>query len=281
MTFPVEYYRQIKDAIVFTARKQAVARKIINTRNISGGIGVQQWTYDTANEVSDALLTYQFTDTAEDWIELARTDVPIPLLHKEFRISRRDLAAAARGGFGISTATVSSAAYKVMNLENQLILNGFAADGTNYDIKGLYQSAGNSTAGSDFGTAGNPLASVAAAIDKMQADNITGPYNLVLNPTQYMELATSVLGSGAGEREMAMVKEILEGGNIYSTSFQAAGTGMLLADASAGFFEMIVAQDMTTETEVLQKSKDLWGRVYECVIPVVYDANAICKLTAI
>jgi hypothetical protein len=78
-----------------------------------------------------------------------------------------------------------------------------------------------------------------------------------------------------------MVKEILEGGNIYSTSFQAAGTGMLLADASAGFFEMIVAQDMTTETEVLQKSKDLWGRVYECVIPVVYDANAICKLTAI
>ena len=281
MTFPVEYYRQIKDAIVFTARKQAVARKIINTRNISGGIGVQQWTYDTANEVSDALLTYQFTDTAEDWIELARTDVPIPLLHKEFRISRRDLAAAARGGFGISTATVQSAAYKVMNLENQLILNGFAADGTNYDIKGLYQSAGNSTAGSDFGTAGNPLKSVAAAIDLMQADNITGPYNLVLNPTQYMELATSVLGGGSGEREIAMVKEILEGGNIYSTSFQPAGTGMLLADASAGFFEMIVAQDMTTETEVLQKSKDLWGRVYECVIPVVYDANAICKLTTI
>ena len=282
MTFPVEYYRQIKDAIVFTARKQAVARKIINTRNISGGIGVQQWTYDTANEVSDALLTYQFTDTAEDWIELARMDVPIPLLHKEYSISRRDLAAAARGGFGISTATVSSAAYKVMNLENQLILNGFAADGTNYDIKGLYQSAGNSyITQKDFGTSGNPLAAVAGAIDLMQADNITGPYNLVLNPTQYMELATSVLGSGAGEREMAMVKEILEGGSIYSTSFQAAETGMLLADASAGFFEMIVAQDMTTETEVLQKSKDLWGRVYECVIPVVYDANAICKLTNI
>lgn len=281
MTFPVEYYRQIKDAIVFTARKQAVARKIINTRNISGGIGVQQWTYDTANEVSDALLTYQFTDTAEDWIELARTDVPIPLLHKEYRISRRDLAAAARGGFGISTATVSSAAYKVMNLENQLILNGFAADGTNYDIKGLYQSAGNSTKGADFGTTGQALTSVAGAIDLMQADNITGPYNLILNPTQYMELATAILGSGAGEREMAMVKEILEGGNIYSTSFQTAGTGMLLADASAGFFEMVIAQDMTTETEVLQKSKDLWGRVYECIIPVVYDANAICKLTEI
>ena len=105
MTFPVEYYRQIKDAIVFTARKQAVARKIINTRNISGGIGVQQWTYDTANEVSDALLTYQFTDTAEDWIELARTDVPI----REIRYSL------CRSGIGTSVraSSIQSSAVSV------------------------------------------------------------------------------------------------------------------------------------------------------------------------
>jgi len=53
------------------------------------------------------------------------------------------------------------------------------------------------------------LAAVAGAIDLMQADNITGPYNLVLNPTQYMELATSILGSGAGEREIAMSRRFL------------------------------------------------------------------------
>jgi len=121
------------------------------------------------------------------------------------------------------------------------------------------------------------LEAVAGAIDLMQADNITGHIILCLTHSVY-GTCTSVLGSGAGEREMAMVKEILEGGSIFSTSFQAAETGMLLADASAVFLnDCCTGYD--TETEVLQKSKDLWGRVYECVIPVVYDANAICKLT--
>jgi uncharacterized linocin/CFP29 family protein len=279
MTIPIEFYRQIKDRIVFTARTQSVARRLINARLVGGGIAVQQWTYDQANEVSDALLTYAFTDTAEDQIELSRTDVPIPVLHKEFRIGRRDLAAAQRGGFALNAATASSAAYKVMNLENSMVLNGYAADGSNYDIKGLYQSAANTKSGADFGTAGNALKSVAGAIELMMADEITGPYNLTLNPTQYMELAISE--SAGGNPELPAVLKLLEGGEIITTSWQAAGTGMLTADKNSGFFELVVPQDMTYETEILQKSKDLWGRVYECVIPVIYDPNAICKITGI
>lgn len=279
MTIPVEFYRQIKDRIVFTARTQSVARRLINARLVGGGIAVQQWTYDQANEVSDALLTYAFTDTAEDQIELSRTDVPIPVLHKEFRIGRRDLAAAQRGGFALNAATASSAAYKVMNLENSMVLNGYAADGSNYDIKGLYQSAANTKSGADFGTAGNALKSVAGAIELMMADEITGPYNLTLNPTQYMELAISE--SAGGNPELPAVLKLLEGGEIITTSWQAAGTGMLTADKNSGFFELVVPQDMTYETEILQKSKDLWGRVYECVIPVIYDPNAICKITGV
>ena len=279
MTIPIEFYRQIKDRIVFTARTQSVARRLINARLVGGGIAVQQWTYDQANEVSDALLTYAFTDTAEDQIELSRTDVPIPVLHKEFRIGRRDLAAAQRGGFALNAATASSAAYKVMNLENSMVLNGYAADGSNYDIKGLYQSAANTKSGADFGIAGNALESIAGAIELMMADEITGPYNLTLNPTQYMELAISE--SAGGNPELPAVLKLLEGGEIITTSWQAAGTGMLTADKNSGFFELVVPQDMTYETEILQKSKDLWGRVYECVIPVIYDPNAICKITGI
>ena len=279
MTIPIEFYRQIKDRIVFTARTQSVARRLINARLVGGGIAVQQWTYDQANEVSDALLTYAFTDTAEDQIELSRTDVPVPVLHKEFRIGRRDLAAAQRGGFALNAASASSAAYKVMNLENSMVLNGYAADGSNYDIKGLYQSAANTKTGADFGTAGNALKSVAGAIELMMADEITGPYNLTLNPTQYMELAISE--SAGGNPELPAVLKLLEGGEIITTSWQAAGTGMLTADKNSGFFELVVPQDMTFETEILQKSKDLWGRVYECVIPVIYDPNAICKITGI
>lgn len=282
MVLPPETYMKIKEGIVKNARKHSIARQIIGVRPLNAGVGLQQWTYDTLTEVSDAQITYAFTETGEDVADFGRSHVPIPVIHKEFRIGYRDIVAAQRGGYPLQAATADSASYKVMLQENAMLLNGYSADGSTYDIKGLYQSAGNSESTSkDFGTAGNAMAKVQLAITELIADDIYGPYNLVLNPTQFMELAVSVLGSGAGDREINMVRELLEGGQIYSTPFQTVDTGMLLAQPKSGFFEAVMPVDMTVRTETLQKSRDEWGQVYECIVPVIYDADAICKLTKI
>ncbi len=282
MVLPPETYMKIKEGIVKNARKHSIARQIIGVRPLNAGVGLQQWTYDTLTEVSDAQITYAFTETGEDVADFGRSHVPIPVIHKEFRIGYRDIVAAQRGGYPLQASTADSAAYKVMLQENAMLLNGYSADGSTYDIKGLYQSANNSESTSkDFGTAGNAMAKVQLAITELIADDIYGPYNLVLNPTQFMELAVSVLGSGAGDREINMVRELLEGGQIYSTPFQTVDTGMLLAQPGSGFFEAVMPVDMTVRTETLQKSRDEWGQVYECIVPVIYDADAICKLTKI
>lgn len=282
MVLPPETYMKIKEGIVKNARKHSIARQIIGVRPLNAGVGLQQWTYDTLTEVSDAQITYAFTETGEDVADFGRSHVPIPVIHKEFRIGYRDIVAAQRGGYPLQASTADSASYKVMLQENAMLLNGYSADGSTYDINGLYQGAGNSESTSkDFGTAGNAMAKVQLAITELIADDIYGPYNLVLNPTQFMELAVSVLGSGAGDREINMVRELLEGGQIYSTPFQTVDTGMLLAQPGSGFFEAVMPVDMTVRTETLQKSRDEWGQVYECIVPVIYNANAICKLTAI
>lgn len=282
MVLPPETYMKIKEGIVKNARKHSIARQIIGVRPLNAGVGLQQWTYDTLTEVSDAQITYAFTETGEDVADFGRSHVPIPVIHKEFRIGYRDIVAAQRGGYPLQASTADSASYKVMLQENAMLLNGYSADGSTYDINGLYQGAGNSESTSkDFGTAGNAMAKVQLAITELIADDIYGPYNLVLNPTQFMELAVSVLGSGAGDREINMVRELLEGGQIYSTPFQTVDTGMLLAQPGSGFFEAVMPVDMTVRTETLQKSRDEWGQVYECIVPVIYNADAICKLTAI
>jgi len=282
MVLPPETYMKIKEGIVKNARKHSIARQIIGVRPLNAGVGLQQWTYDTLTEVSDAQITYAFTETGEDVADFGRSHVPIPVIHKEFRIGYRDIVAAQRGGYPLQASTADSASYKVMLQENAMLLNGYSADGSTYDINGLYQGAGNSESTSkDFGTAGNAMVKVQLAITELIADDIYGPYNLVLNPTQFMELAVSVLGSGAGDREINMVRELLEGGQIYSTPFQTVDTGMLLAQPGSGFFEAVMPVDMTVRTETLQKSRDEWGQVYECIVPVIYNANAICKLTGI
>jgi len=279
MAIPKEWYEQIRSDIVVTARRQNVARKLIRVRNLSGGLGVQQYSFDTLVEMSDAVLTWTYSpESATDAVNFTRSEVKVPVLHKEFEINRRDLEASRKFGNPLNTTMAGAAAYKVTNLENELVLLGWASDGGSYDINGLYNAANNSVIGSDFGTAGNAVTTIASAISAMMADDIYPPYNLVLNPTQYAQLTGNLLSGGKDEEEK--VRRMIQG-DIVVTPFQTDGTGMLLADANAGFFELVVAQDMTVETEITEKYKNLWGIVYECVVPVVYDTNAICKITGI
>jgi len=133
------------------------------------------------------------------------------------------------GNYELNTASANSAAYRVTNLENNVVINGYAPDGSNYEVKGLYQSVGQTTAGADFGTAGSAIATVQAALTLFDADDIYGDFDLLLNPVQYNELAVSLFGANSeGVAELPMVKELI-GGNIYKVPFLTAGTGMMNA----------------------------------------------------
>lgn len=279
MAIPVEWYRKLKEDIVVTARRANVARKLLNVRALNGGLGIQQYSYDVLSEMNDAALTWAFTpEVATDAVNLSRTNVNIPVLHKEFEINRRDLEASRLFGTPLNTVSAQAATYKVVNLENELVIKGYSSDGTGYDINGLYNAANNSVTGSDFGTAGNAISTIKDAVAALMEDDIYPPYNLVLNPTQYAELAGNVLSSGVDEEKK--VRSMIQG-DIIVTPFIDAGTGMLIANQTSGFFELVVAQDLTIETQELEKTKNLWGIVYECVVPVVYEPNAICKITGI
>jgi uncharacterized linocin/CFP29 family protein len=279
---PKEWIEKIRTDVIKSARYANMARRITKVRPLGDSLGIQTWSYDKQSEVGDAELTWALTDVGEDVIGLTRASKNIPVLHKEFRITGRDLEACRLGGFPISTQTAESAAYKVAILENQIIFGGYSADGSNYEIDGFYRQAGNSYGTSkDFGTAGNAIAAVAGAVDLLMADLIYPPYNLVLNPTQAIELQISILGSGVGEREIGVVRELLGGGDIIVTPFQTAGTGMMLTPPSTGHHEILVAKDLTVQTLLDEWTGDLKGRVYEAITPIVYETNSICKLTTI
>ncbi len=50
-----------------------------------------------------------------------------------------------------------------------------------------------------------------------------------------------------------------------------------------GMFEYVVAEDLAIETEIesVRSGKGLFGRAYVRGLPVVYQANALCKMTTI
>jgi uncharacterized linocin/CFP29 family protein len=246
------------------------------------GFGKEAIAHDVLTEVADAQIDVAWkVDASEDIVDLSRTTLPVVVVKKGFRVNRRSLAASRTYGTPLDTANAKSAAYKVAKKEDELILDGYAADGSTYDIKGLYQKAGNSDTGSSFGTSGQGIDSLNAAMALLLADNIYPPYHMVLNPTQYMEMHNEL--SSTAVLEIDVLRRMLGGGEVFVTPAQTAGTGMVLAAGDRGYFDLAVGVDITTEVEVLplNKGRDLYGIVYECVVPRVWETNAICKMTAI
>ncbi|RLF08090.1 MAG: hypothetical protein DRJ60_01175 [Thermoprotei archaeon] len=287
-----EEYQYLEERVKQALRQRLIVRKIfadLYTKPL--GIGVEEYAYDKETDVGVAEVAYEFKHFTKDLPTVTRGTIQIPILAKMFEIPRRALEASRRLGRPLNTRAANSAAYRVAYLENSIVINGWASDGSNYDINGFYQAANNDYSTSkDFGTAGNAKTAVAGAIALLNADGIYGPYTLLLHPTQFAELAASVI-SGVG-REIDIVKALLaaedEGGarggparlgKIYSCPYLTDGTGLLIGNAP-DIAEIVLGEDI--QIEVWEKKPvGTEGIVFEAVVPVIYQTDAFCKLSSI
>ncbi len=280
-----EQSQYILDRVVYAARRELVGRKLLPIRKIDPS--TQTFGYDTLTESADAQTDIAWPGReALDDVSLARTSVAVPTVHKEFIINKLDLAASRLSGTPLNTTTAESAGYKVGLEEDALLILGYSRDGTNYDINGLYNAANNSEATNntwssapEHATTGI-CASVNDAITLLMADNIFPPFNMVLNPAQYNQAAVFITSTAVPY--LTWIKERIQG-EVYVTPSITAGTGMILKANPIGMFEYIVAEDFTVETETMsaREGAGLFGRVYVRGLPIIYDTNAICKMTVL
>jgi uncharacterized linocin/CFP29 family protein len=276
-----EQGQYILDRVVFAARRELVGRRLMPIRKIDAS--TQTFGYDVLTEVADAATDISWSGMREtlDDIGKARTSVAVPTVHKEFVINKLDLAGSRLTGIPLNTTTAESAGYKVGLEEDGLLINGYTHDGTTYDINGLYQAAANDeNTALHWSTDTNIDDSISKTITLLMADNIFPPYNLVLNPQEFNN-ARDFIGNTAVSW-LTWIKEQI-GGEIFVSPTMAAGYGMMLKANPTGLFEYVIAEDFTVETETMSKreGEGLFGRVYIRGLPVIYDRNAICKMSDI
>jgi len=273
----------IKQQAVFAARRVFTGRKLFGTAIRSIGAGAQTYGYDTLTEVSAASLDYQWPGKLSlDAVSKARTTVPVPVLHKETEINKLDLAASNMTGEPLNTSNSNSIAYKVALLEDSTLILGYSADGTTFEINGLYNAAGNSDATNlDWGTSANIVTSINNMRALLRADNIMEPYNLVIHPDQATQADALIANTAVSYRDW--IEKQLRGGEVYVTPAITAGTGMMMAANPNGMFEYVLAEDFTTQSQItdVKSGENLFIRHYIRGLPVVYDSNAICKATTI
>ncbi|MCK5605491.1 encapsulin [Candidatus Pacearchaeota archaeon] len=274
----LEQYRYLEKRLITSARKPRIARKVIGSSLGPIGFGKTRYDYDVLTDMGPALIS-MIIEEHEDQINIARSTVDIPILQKGFFIDARKLEASKSEGTPLNVSNGANAAYKVGLKEEALLIQGWAPDGTNYHISGMYQAAGLTEAtAKDFGTAGLAIEKAQLTQAVMAAQDIYGPYDWLLHPTQYSQLSSYTANHNRTNR--AEVEEII-GGQIYQTTSITAGTGLQIAAGRGGeMYDLIIAQDFISKS---------WPRGvqglnfigYECLVPLIYDANFAATMTGI
>ena len=258
------------------ARRDFIGRKLLPIRYIDPA--TQTFGYDVLTEMSAARIDSKYPGRETlDIVNLSRTPVNIPTLHKEFEIPKADLDSSRITGLPLNTTYSDAATYQVGLLEDQMLMVGTTTQGV--IINGLYNGAGNSDSTNyDWATPTDIITSINAAMALMAADHVYRPYNLLIPPEQDGYLA--VLVNDGPSTYYDWVKKRI-GGEIFVSEGMTTGTGLLSKANPVGLFEYIVPEDLTvkTEQENLRAGEGLFGKVYVRGLPVIYNSNALCKLT--
>jgi len=273
-------------------QQRLIGRKLISRNDeLSGkGIGNQSIDMFKFSDISAAIIDYTVPEPSHETVDATTATVQMAYLAKDYLIPKTLFESFKLKGVPIDADMAIQAAYKVAYAEDQLFLQGWTPDGTNYKIPGLYQSANQTeTTSKDFGTYGNAKDKISLGITKLEDKSVFGPYNVVLNPTQKNELIVSESTGGNQEWDtiLRMINENTESriGQIFSSPIITVGTGMLLPVQNSVYFDYVEAQGPVND--IGQDSKrpkfsPLFGNVLEAVVPrIKYNGDQIVQLTNI
>jgi uncharacterized linocin/CFP29 family protein len=116
------------DAAVVAAAKprlRAVAdiRGAGLTYGISEGMGVTVLQTETMTDINDAIISMDgLRESPDDRPEFDLTNLPLPIIHKDFHFSARQIMASRRGGSPLDTTTAAAAGRKVAEIAEKLLL---------------------------------------------------------------------------------------------------------------------------------------------------------------
>ena len=284
--------RILDKELVEPLRRKLVGRKLLAEDTSKRATGKYAIDIDTIAEMSPGEITYSLDEigVSSDMLQVTTARKQIPIPHKSFTIPRQEYLAFKDEGKAIDAAGAVSAAYVAGKMEDAMIINGWAPDGTNYEVEGLYEAAGSSAAGATWATAGNCIKGVQKAISVLENLGVSGPYHLLLHKDQAAELRGNVL-TGSG-REIKQVLEMMNNddpdmkeGKVWQCYDMTAGNGILIpVDPARVYFELVNPVLMHTALGEDSKKPDtspIFGHVWEVIVPIIKQATAICKITGI
>jgi len=215
-----------------------------------GGLGTLLSGYETVSEMTAADVSMD-GDVAgeEDNVEYGENFVPVPIIHKDFRISQRKLEASRRMGESLDVTQARAASRVVREQMESMLFNGHAKQLAGYPIYG-YTTAPNRITGTaigDFGTAMNGYKTMVKALGALGAFGFNGPFGVYVAQTQYNELFNQSSTSYI-KNEYQLIIEGLPQIKYVKPSYSSFGLtagSLVFTQLDAETVDLAIAEDVT------------------------------------
>lgn len=255
-------WKLIDDVVLRVARQRLKAfadlRARGNTLTIPNGMAKTVLEYETMGDISGATISMDGVRKAEaDRPEFGLGNMPLPIIHKDFHFTLRNVLTSRGGGTPIDTAMVELATRKVTEEVEKLTL-GIAASysyggGTLYGYTNFpSRNTKVMTLPTALGwTPATTVAEVLAMRAQAQADLHFGPYVLYTSPSwdAYLDDDYSATKGTATLRQRLTDVQGLD--DVVTLDY-LTGYQMILVEMSSDVARAVVGMDMTTvqwETE--------------------------------
>lgn len=274
----IEY---IEKQIVKTVRPILIGRTLFPAVPV-GSPGFRKSLFYSETDMSAAVIDMDGQEESMDDVKLAKSEVKVPVIHKEFRLLWRDIALARDSNMALDVSFAENAARQVAEEEDKLLISGSYTGWEALGIEGLTTATGRQTsAGGDWSV--NYLTYVNAAIALLETYGFYGPYKLLLTPTWRAQLRQLI--SNTEKWAFQAVGELIGGVEniLVSNSLYAADGGVdsvVLCQPGPENFDMHVGLDLQTITKE-EKNGNIWGTVREVIAPRVKRPKSIVEITTL
>lgn len=244
-----------------------------------GGLGTMLSAYEQLGDLTQADVSMDADVPGEEDRQTFDTQfVPVPIIHKDFRISLRQLLASRNQGEGLDTTQAEAATRVVKEKMESMLFNGLSKQLAGYPIYGYtnHPRRISDTAVGDFGTAGNAYKTMVKAIGALAAKGFNGPFNVYLASTQFNQLL-NLLGSVNDYNELTVISRQLPMISNVKRSFDLTDGSLVMVQMTSEVVDLAVAEDITPVQWDEMGGMLTRFRVMTAMAPrVKFDSNLAC-----
>lgn len=260
-----EEWIQFDTALIEVARQRLVAVGDLLSaglrHDVPNALGTTRIEWEKVSDMDPAEVNMAgVTDGVRDRITFALDSVPLPIIHKDFRINIRALEASRRLGESLDTTQARLATRLVSEKIEDMLFNGVSLTAIGGEIFG-YTTAPDRNTGTITGANGwitgtdgvDVVADVIAMMDALRADNMYGPYGLYL-PIEWWGNLLDDYKTNSDKSTLSRMQELPDlsfvrpSNNLTGTAAGSTGDEVLLIQMTSDVVDMVVG----TQPSVVQ-----------------------------